>query len=54
MARKTYTTKTPVQHDGKNFVEGDPIELDDKTEAPQLLAVDAIELAPAAKKTEAK
>lgn len=54
MAKKTYTAKTQIQHNGEDFAEGDSIELDDKTEAPQLLAVGAIELAPAAKKTEAK
>lgn len=54
MAKKNYTAKTPIQHNGTDFAEGDQIELDDKTEAPQLLAVSAIELAPPAKKTEAK
>lgn len=53
MAKKTYTAKTPIQHDNKDYAEGDPIELDDKTEAPQLLAVGAIE-PPAAKKAAEK
>lgn len=46
MAKKTYLAKTPIEHDGEDFAIGDPIELDDKTQAPQLLAVEAIELAP--------
>lgn len=60
MTKKTYTAKTPIQHNGKDVAEGDPIQLDDKTEAPPLLAVDAVELAdevepaPSAKKTEPK
>lgn len=52
MAKKSYVAKTPIQYNGNDYAEGDPIELDDKTEAPQLLAVNAIEEAP--KKTAAK
>ncbi len=43
MAKKQYIAKTPIQHNGDDFAEGDPIELDDKTEAPALLAVNAVE-----------
>lgn len=43
MAQKTYTALTPITHDGELYAAGDPIELDDKTQAPQLLAVGAIE-----------
>ena len=46
MAKKTYTAKTPINHNGEDYAVGDPLELDDKTEAPQLLAVQAIEPAP--------
>ena len=45
MAMKAYVAKTAIRLDGKSFAEGDPIELDEKTEAPQLIAVDAVELA---------
>lgn len=48
MAQKTYTALTTITHDGERYGVGDPIELDDKTQAPQLLAVGAIE-APAQK-----
>lgn len=44
MAKKTYLAKTAITHNDTNYVEGDTIELDDKTEAPQLLAVNAVEL----------
>lgn len=54
MAKKTYTVKTPIDYSGELFAEGDPIELDDKTAAPQLLAVGAIEETTAAKKAAAK
>lgn len=46
MAKKSYTVKTPVNHSNEDFAVGDLIELDDKTDAPPLLAVDAIEEAP--------
>lgn len=49
MAKKSYTVKTPVNHNNEDFAAGDSIELDDKTEAPALLAVAAIE--PAGKKS---
>lgn len=49
MAKKTYVAKTVIKHNDVDYVDGDPIELDDKTEAPQLLAVNAIEEAPAKK-----
>lgn len=49
MAKKTYTAKTVIHHNQVEYAEGDEIELDDKTEAPELLAVGAIELAPAKK-----
>lgn len=51
MTKKAYTAKTAINHDQKPYEPGDPIELDDKTEAPALLAVDAIE--PAAEKKQA-
>lgn len=43
MAKKTYTALTTINHDGELYAVGDPIELDDKKQAPQLLAVGAIE-----------
>ena len=43
LAKKSYIAKKAIQHDGELYAEGDPIELDDKTEAPALLAVEAIE-----------
>lgn len=52
MAKKTYVAKTAINHNQEDFAVGDPIELDDKTEAPALLAVEAIEEAP--KKAAAK
>lgn len=52
MVTKNYTVKTPITHNDKNYAVGASIELDDKTEAPQLLGVDAIEPATAAKKAE--
>lgn len=52
MTKKTYTAKTPINHNGEDYAVGDPLELDDKTEAPQLLAVEAIEPAPAKKTAE--
>ncbi len=54
MAKKQYTAKTPIQYNGDDYAVGDPIELDDKIEAPQLLLVDAIEPAPETKKAAAK
>ena len=54
MAKKPYIAKKTILHDGEPFAEGDSIELDEKTEAPQLLAVDAIEPAPKAKKAPAE
>ena len=45
MAKKAYVAKTPIEHDGKPYAEGETIELDDEIDAPALLAVDAIELA---------
>lgn len=44
MPKKTYVAKTPINHDQKDYAVGDSIELDDKTEAPALLDVAAIEL----------
>lgn len=52
MTKKAYTAKTPINHDGKDYAIGNPIELDDKTEAPQLIGVDAIEPVPAKKAAE--
>lgn len=49
MAKKTYTAKTPIEHNGVPYEPGDPLELDDKTEAPALLAVDGIEIESAKK-----
>lgn len=49
MDTKTYTAKTPIKHDEKDYAVGDLIELDDKTEAPQLILVYAIEETPAKK-----
>ena len=43
MAKKSYIAKKVIQHNGELYAEGDPIDLDDKTEAPQLLAVEAVE-----------
>lgn len=51
MAKKSYIAKTPIDYNGVLYAEGDPIELDDKTEAPALLAVQAI--APASAKASA-
>lgn len=45
MAKKTYQALTTINHDGELYAAGDPIELDDKKQAPQLLAVGAIEAA---------
>jgi hypothetical protein len=53
MAKKTYAAKTQIEHDKVTYMEGEPIELDDKTEAPALLAVGAIEET-SAKKAAAK
>lgn len=47
MDQKTYTALTTIDHDGRRYLAGDPIDLDEQTEAPQLLAVNAIEPAPA-------
>lgn len=52
MTKKAYTAKTPINHDGEDYAVGDSLELDDKTEAPQLIGVDAIEPAPAKKAAE--
>lgn len=49
MAKKKYVAKTPITYNNEDYAVGDPIELDDKTEAPQLLQVEAI--APASEKT---
>lgn len=54
MAKKSYIAKKAIQHNGELYAEDDPIELDEKTEAPQLLAVGAVELAPETKKAAAK
>lgn len=54
MAKKTYIANTPIQHDGEDYAEGDKIELDDKSEAPALLAVAAVELATDEQPTAAK
>lgn len=51
MAKKTYTALTTITHDGETFVVGEAIELDDKKQAPQLLAVGAVEPAPKARAT---
>lgn len=53
MTTKTYTAKTPIDFNNKHFEPNDPIELDDKKDAPALLAVNAIEEA-APKKVAAK
>ena len=42
MAKKSYTAKKDILHDGERYAEGDRIELDEKTEAPPLMAVGAI------------
>ena len=49
MAKKTYTAKTAINHDQVDYAEGDSIELDDKTEAPALIAVGAIDETPVKK-----
>lgn len=49
MATKPYLAKTPIEYNGKPFAEGETLELDDKTEAPQLIAVGAVEPVEAAK-----
>ncbi len=54
MATKPYIAKKQIQHDGELYAEGDPIELDDKTEAPPLIAVEAVELVAEVKKATAK
>ncbi len=54
MAKKSYIAKKAILHNGEPYAEGESIELDEKTEAPQLMAVDAIEPAPEAKKAAAK
>ena len=51
MANKSYITKTPIRRNDEDIEIGSSIELDDKTEAPQLLDVGAIELDTKAKKT---
>lgn len=43
MATKKYIAKTPIDFNGEHFEPNDPIELDDKKDAPALLAVSAIE-----------
>ena len=54
MAKKSYIAKKAIQHNGDLYAEGESIDLDEKTEAPQLIAVGAIELAPESKKAAAK
>jgi hypothetical protein len=51
MTIKTYTAKTPIKHNGEDIAVGDTVDLDDKTEAPQLIAVDAIDETPVKKAT---
>jgi hypothetical protein len=46
MAKKTYIAKTAIEHNKEAYTEGEELSLDDKTEAPALLAVKAIEEAP--------
>ena len=41
MAKKTYQVASPVRHDGKEYLVGESIDLDDKDASP-LLAVQAI------------
>ncbi len=50
MATKSYIAKTPITYNGEDYAEGEQIDLDDKVDAPQLLAVDAIEPVKAAAK----
>lgn len=47
MAKKTYTALTAIHHDGEEYAAGDPVDMDDKRDAPALLAVGAIEPAAA-------
>lgn len=54
MAKKDYITKTPIRRNDENIDVGATLNLDDKTEAPQLLDVDAIELAKPTKKAAAE
>lgn len=54
MAKKSYITKTPIRRNDEDIEVGTTIDLDDKTEAPQLLDVDAIELAKSTKKAAAE
>lgn len=54
MAKKPYIALTPIDYNGEHYEPQEPIELDDKLDAPALLAVKAIEPAPAADKTKAK
>lgn len=43
MTKKSYIAKKAILHDGEPYAEGESIDLDEKTEAPQLIAVGAIE-----------
>lgn len=43
MAKATYKALTAIDFDGERYEPGDPIDLDDKKQAPDLLAVGAIE-----------
>lgn len=54
MAKKSYITKTPIRRNDEDIEVGTTIELDDKTEAPQLLDVGAIELDTSKKTAAAK
>ena len=49
MTLKTYTAKTAINHNKVDYAEGDPIELDDKIDAPALIAVGAIDENPVKK-----
>lgn len=51
MAKTTYTVKSELRHDGVDYVEGDPIELEPKQAKP-LLALEVI--APANKQAPSK
>lgn len=54
MTKKTYVALTTIQHNGEAIEIGETLELDDKKEAPALLDVQAVELAPAEEKKTAK
>lgn len=45
MAKATYKALTAIDFDGERYEPGEPIDLDDKKDAPALLAVQAIEAA---------